>query len=606
MRSHARHHLGKLVILLAFGIGAYMFLNRLLPVNRHAAERDEAVAAVVAQETMAHARAPGRVVMHEFRTRELRTTAFSLERPAEVRIEATGAEPRGLEDFYRVRQTFVKVVGVLLETERENSQDPWTANAWILDARTREVVWELAAVPAEPHGPGLRTFSGTVQLPAGDYEVHYSAFPGGTGNFDLDEADQLSLRLEAEDLHPIAPERALEAFDADIRVASAAKGYGYARTGFVLDRPAELDVRMMGEATRSQKMDYGWIQNADTREMVWSFDYARSSPAGGSTRNRLQMERIELPAGRYVAQYVQSASHGPGGWNAAPPWDPSLWGMSLRAVDPEVRSALGTFEYSPVSEDDAVVAITQVRNDERRAVGFTLKAPLEVRIYALGESSGSRMSDYARLVKARTYSPVWTMEYSDTRHAGGSTKNRLYEGTLRLEPGDYVLQYAADDSHAYGDWNASEPFDPALWGVTLSAVGSFDRSTIEEYDEANDPRLIVRMTGVRDGQQLRRSIRIEQDTEVAIYALGESSGGEMSDGARITDDVGRTVWTMRYDETQHAGGSNRNRVYHGVVRLSPGEYEVNYFTDSSHAYGRWNSTPPNDPESWGITIYRAR
>ena len=32
---------------------------------------------------------------------------------------------------------------------------------------------------------------------------------------------------------------------------------------------------------------------------------------------------------------------------------------------------------------------------------------------------------------------------------------------------------------------------------------------------------------------------------------------------------------------------------------------VQYETDGSHSFGDWNAAPPDDPEMWGITVYRA-
>ena len=46
-------------------------------------------------------------------------------------------------------------------------------------------------------------------------------------------------------------------------------------------------------------------------------------------------------------------------------------------------------------------------------------------------------------------------------------------------------------------------------------------------------------------------------------------------------------------------------MFDGIVELKPGNYEVYYKSDDSHAYRRWNVGPPYDPESWGITIWGA-
>jgi len=56
---------------------------------------------------------------------------------------------------------------------------PWQGNAWILNARTRGVVWELREAGDLSGRRPLREFDGDVRLPAGLYEVHYASYPDG-------------------------------------------------------------------------------------------------------------------------------------------------------------------------------------------------------------------------------------------------------------------------------------------------------------------------------------------------------------------------------------------------------------------------------------------
>jgi hypothetical protein len=59
---------------------------------------------------------------------------------------------------------------------------------------------------------------------------------------------------------------------------------------------------------------------------------------------------------------------------------------------------------------------------------------------------------------------------------------------------------------------------------------------------------------------------------------------------------------MTYAETQPAGGAAKNREVDQVVTLQPGSYVVHFVTDGSHSFAEWNSTPPREPERWGITL----
>jgi hypothetical protein len=310
-----------------------------------------------------------------------------------------------------------------------------------------------------------------------------------------------------------------------------------------------------------------------------------------------------------VAYAVADDSHDPEEWNTVPPVDPAFWGLTLRVADPAVRAAVELFAYEPVPQGQSLVALTGIGDDEMRSEGFTLTRPMEVRIYALGEGRDGQMHDYGWILNATTRQRVWTMRYEDTEHAGGGQKNRIFQGTLRLEPGSYLVFYRSDDSHSADDWNDSPPAEPRYWGISLyPASGRLDRDAVTPYVRGGerDPDLIAEIARVGDDERARATFRLDTETTVRIYALGEGSG-QMFDYAWLEDARGgRVVWEMTYRTSQHAGGAEKNRVYDGQVRLGPGEYVLRYRSDGSHSYGDWNSDPPDDPEGWGVAVYRVR
>ena len=77
------------------------------------------------------------------------------------------------------------------------------------------------------------------------------------------------------------------------------------------------------------------------------------------------------------------------------------------------------------------------------------------------------MYDYGWIEDFNTGETVWEMKYDDTRRAGGDSKNRLFDGVIRLKAGDYIAHYRTDDSHAYKTWNSSPPRDRKNWGLTI-------------------------------------------------------------------------------------------------------------------------------------------
>ncbi len=123
------------------------------------------------------------------------------------------------------------------------------------------------------------------------------------------------------------------------------------------------------------------------------------------------------------------------------------------------------------SEDENVLAkIVRVRDHDFERARFSLDNDSKVRIYAIGEGKPGRMYDYGWIEDAESGRVVWEMSYRKTDHAGGARKNRLYNQVISLEAGEYIVFYETDDSHSFNDWNASPPYDPINWGITVYRV----------------------------------------------------------------------------------------------------------------------------------------
>lgn len=559
-----------------------------------------------------------RLELRDISPGELRAQAFRLNQPTAVRIEAVGAEAGGLNRLLRARNAVAGFVMRVLNQDPPRFDDGWSATGWIVNADTREVVWRLDGADARAFEHGLREFEGELELPAGTYEAWFASFPdvgwrgrNGPGwEYDHDAAARLRLDIEAEDgaIVPLDHESVLSAFEARNVIGLGRDAEEtHDRIAFDLSRPTDVEVYMVGEASRRTSYDHGWIIDAKTREPVWNFDWVRSQPAGGSARNRVARDRITLPAGSYAAFFTRDGSHGPGNWRSMPPGDPSAWGLSIRPVDARDRDAFRAYAYEPVPLEQAMLSLTRVGDGEAVSEGITLDRDLDVRVFALGEGTESGMYDFASIEDARTREPVWEMKFDDTRHAGGTSKNRVFDGIVHLPAGSYIVSYVTDDSHAYDDWNGSPPGDAEFWGVTLlPASGPLDRSIVRPYDEASDPDILARIVRVSDARQVRRRFTLDEAGSIRIHAVGEGQSGEMFDYARIVDARGSDVWRMRFEDTNHAGGSRKNRVVNAVIPLDAGEYEVIYRTDDSHAYGEWNASPPADPNSWGVLVRRER
>ena len=129
------------------------------------------------------------------------------------------------------------------------------------------------------------------------------------------------------------------------------------------------------------------------------------------------------------------------------------------------------------------------------------------------------------------------MRYADTESAGGDAKNRLVDRTIHLEKGDYVVHYVTDDSHSYDDWNAAAPVRrPALGhhAARRRRARSIE-AAVAEYAEKADPSVIAQIVRVRDDESPRKTFKLDRETQVRIYALGEGSGRSLADYGWIED-----------------------------------------------------------------------
>lgn len=93
--------------------------------------------------------------------------------------------------------------------------------------------------------------------------------------------------------------------------------------------PVQVMLIAVGEGEDGEMMDYGWLSNDGTGEKVWEMTYDKTSPAGGAAKNREVQVRLRLPKGSYSLHFVTDDSHAFGDWNAAPPDEPQLWGITL-------------------------------------------------------------------------------------------------------------------------------------------------------------------------------------------------------------------------------------------------------------------------------------
>ena len=564
--------------------------------------------------------------LRDLSTQELKYAGFELDREARVHVRALGS---GGDYGWKSRS------------------DEMTAYAWIINADTREIAWQMT-VDNTSKSRDDRSFDGEITLPRGAYEVYFAAavfayhstfshfrsnvdhrnsslFEGQKGekkNFfgwlkswwtdDIDKdwkkrSTQWGVDLLVDGsigVTAFAPPRERA------NVVLKATGLGdneTVRKAFTLPGPTTLSLYAVAEdRSESDPADYGWIVNIADRKRVWEMQARNCSEAGGASKNIRYTSDVTLPRGEYVLYYITDGSHSEADWNDNPPFDPLNWGITVSVNNERERQG---FKSQPYQEDRNVfLSLVRIRNGEFRSEGFTLREDAKIRIYAFGERNNSRrtMADYGTILNARTREKVWTMDVDRTYHGGGDAKNRYVDEVVSLPRGEYVVNYVSDDSHSYDDWNADPPFDKEHYGITL--MGSGDRwnpGVVAKFTEERDKGKIAQIRQVGDNADLSETFSLDKSTRVRIYAIGEGQNREMYDYGWIEDArTGRVIWEMTYGMTFHAGGARKNRMVNTTILLDRGEYRLRYKSDDSHSFGDWNSEPPEDQQYWGITLYR--
>jgi len=541
-----------------------------------------------------------------------------------------------LADEGLVSQTFrltaPRTVHVVCEGASDGADDEMYAYGWILNLQSRDVVWSLRASTARRARGRNYAVESDVTLPAGDYAAYYAAFGDWRsrvkiirfmgreiGRIEIDDgrkkrsrrdSERWGLSLQTGQPDDPAVETPLPPPSPDPRLVVQITGTGdnsLEQRGFTLPGRMPLTVYCVGEIDPDEgtKNDFGWILEARSRKKVWELDKSNFKHAGGARMNKYARETITLPAGDYMVSYSTDTAHSPEGWWGPPPYDPDSWGITVWA-----QSAADAARIRPYADDvdgQAIVALVRQRNDSYSAQGLTVTKPAQVRVYALGEYQG-RWADEGWIEDFRTQRRVWGMSESNTLPAGGASKNRMVDEIVSLSPGDYVVRYRTDDSHAFKEWNAAPPNDPAHWGITLLGAGrGNDRSAFQLFDpeerESRDSNDLARLFRVGDDARVQAGFRLDRRTQVHIVAVGEGQAGEMYDYGWIEAANGNSVWEMTMRNTHHAGGADKNRAFDGVIPLERGEYRVHFVTDGSHSWDHWNADHPEDPFVWGIRVW---
>jgi len=381
-------------------------------------------------------------------------------------------------------------------------------------------------------------------------------------------------------------------------------------SGFELTSEAQVVIRAVGSiGSGSEGPDlavYGWILSDSTRIPVWVMDVGSVSRVDGQLAI-VDSDTVLLDAGRYSA-YLTSYWGGWHNFRRSNARDRNRWNLTLQLADQEVE--LWTRDASPIQETGEIFwSATPLENDEHRELFFEVHQRAELGIYAVGQANAddpSPLTDYSWIEDVLSGRPVWHLSLDNTQWAGGARANRMYVGSIAVDPGIYRMVARTDGRHAYKEWEDYPPYDPFGWGTTLTASKNGSITHFDPWMDA-DRNPIISIMRVGDNESHHRRFTVSAQTSVLIWAMGEiTSEDGLWDTARLLQTTGgqdTEIWTMTYQPSLPGGGSSKNRIALKFLQLEPGEYQLIYESDGSHSYEDWNDDPPHHPERWGVTLF---
>ena len=385
----------------------------------------------------------------------------------------------GEDEYQKIPFALSKETKLRIYAIGESINDRVYDYAWIYNASTYEKVWQMSSRRSNYAGGGDKNimFDDDITLPAGNYYLVYVS--DDSHSFEEwnvmppDDPQFWGVTIWAassEDQANVVafnPENINQPFIEIVKVGDNQ----FRKQGFTLKKDMEIVVHAFGEGYDKRHLaDQGWIVDAETGEKVWLMEKADIEYGGGAEKNRLVHETLDLKKGSYIVYYSTDGSHSYEKWNAAPPFDPERWGITLWAANQDDAKYVTLFDPDDFQSDKVIAQIVRVRENEYESKSFRIDKTQQVRIIAIGEGSDGRMYDYGWIENADTRTIIWEMTYRKTDHAGGASKNRKFEGTITLSPGNYKLYYETDGSHSYRDWNSTPPYNQEMYGISVLRV----------------------------------------------------------------------------------------------------------------------------------------
>ncbi|MDD8017379.1 MAG: hypothetical protein PHP42_03290 [Bacteroidota bacterium] len=270
------------------------------------------------------------------------------EKPAVSVTDYSYEKKNILAQIVRVRNDAFEQAGFSLKAESkihvyaigesDNQPNKMADYGWIINAKTREHVWDMERSKTTHAGGAAknRMIDEVITLPKGDYLVFYQTDDSHAYNDWNDDkpfdAESYGITImgagenfSMKNVSPYTESESENILAQLIRV----RDDKHVRQKFTLEKSMKVRIYAIGEGVGGEMADYGWIENVKTGETVWEMTYRTTAYAGGAKKNRLYDRSVLLEKGEYEVHFQTDGSHAFGDWNDDPPEDRTHWGITI-------------------------------------------------------------------------------------------------------------------------------------------------------------------------------------------------------------------------------------------------------------------------------------
>ncbi|MEM8486058.1 MAG: hypothetical protein AAF564_10945 [Bacteroidota bacterium] len=574
----------------------------------------------------------GLVVMERMHAESLVQKAFEVERAIEVSVEGQGS--------FQFAETGDKDLA---------------AYAWIIDAETREPVWQMDQNNTVRSKGSLATVSDELRLKAGTYHLIFASYGNVLdGRLNRDQREESDWEDDERDWYVVlnlvdgketdVHHKHVDAQDAPVfngerLVWHSGPVKNKAKRSYLFDvtAPTTFTVRATGEFSEDVN-DYGYIVNELSGERVWEMKHDNTMPAGGVAENRMVSAKLDLNPGVYRIAYNSDATHAYDGWKGNPPYNPAGWGISL-TTDENSQPVLA---FDPWTTRQPMLSMLSNTDDALKVATFRVHQKQRFVLYGLGEMKRNDRYDYGWIERMPANTAgvdayfiedvedrhpdsdrsVWEMTYEASQPAGGDDSNRRSVSFVDLVPDLYTLYYRTDGSHSFSEWSNGEPAESERWGVAMFDLdGMGDIDIVEqldlaahfhegEHEERIEEELAIQLEGLEEieaqvATAVEAAVEAAVSAELAYVAPAEPAAPlppsalffEPSDVLISMNKLGNDV--DRYETLELQGWARLRVVAVGEITPSGNQYDYGYITKASTGEKVWEMKLDNTEAAGG-------